>query len=493
MSSNAGTQTLPLVIPTGAAGAVQTNNSTQVPLTIPDNSTAGVSSSVFVPERGRIKKLEVTIPAPGIVHGSVGDLVLDLIGPDGTTVRLLDHPGGPDNTGDNVAGTTFADDAPQNVSEGTAPYAGSFRPQDDQLSRFDGKSRRGTWTLRVRDLGDGDTGTLRAWGVRSQKALCNVDTAAPDTTIASGPASPTTATSAQFPLASDDAGATFECRLDGAAYAPCGASAAFSGLAIGSHTFSARAIDGSDNEDATPASWSWVIVTPPQPPTPVEPAASFVLAPREARLADAVAGRYSVLAACASACRASAKLSVGASTARRLALGRKAVSLGSAAKRRSSSGTARVALRLSRKARAALRGRAAANATVTVTLAEGRERLTLRRAVSLRRDAGPKRIASRGLRLWAASARRTPLSAELTLSFAQTRRLDLRATRGQRYELASGRITATRTARLLNVSVKRAARRALAHARRVGAVLEMVAGRAPGPVRAANLSATLQR
>ena len=55
---------------------------------------------------------------------------------------------------------------------------------------------------------------------------------------------------------------------------------------------SARAIDGSDNEDASPASYSWLIA-PPTPPT--DPAASFVLAPVEERLADALAGRYSVV------------------------------------------------------------------------------------------------------------------------------------------------------------------------------------------------------
>ncbi len=262
-----GGQTVPLTIPTGGPGAVQTNLSGQVPLAIPDNSATGVSSSVFVAERGRVKNVDVAIPSPGIVHTAVGDLVVDLIGPDGTTVRLLDHPGGPDNLGDNVAGTTFDDDATQTIGGAAPPYAGRFKPQNDQLSRFNGKSRRGTWTLRVRDLGKGDIGRLEAWGVTTQKALCNVDTAAPDTSLSGGPGNPTTSTAAQFALRSNDAGATFECRLDGAAYAPCGASVAFSGLALGAHSFSARAIDGSDNEDATPATYSWT-VGGSQPPPP---------------------------------------------------------------------------------------------------------------------------------------------------------------------------------------------------------------------------------
>ena len=81
------------------------------------------------------------------------------------------------------------------------------------------------------------------------------------------------------------------------------------------------------------------------PPTPT-PAASFVLAPVEERLADALAGRYDVLAACASACRASATISVSGRTARRLDLGRKAMSIGGGSKRRGSPGTAELSVHL---------------------------------------------------------------------------------------------------------------------------------------------------
>ena len=159
MATAQGTQAIPLSIPTGGPGAVQTDLAAGA-LAIPDDDAGGVASSVFVATRGRIKDLDVTIPA--ITHGWVGDLAIEISGPDGTTVRLADHPGGPDNGGDNFTGTVFDDEAAQNISQASAPYTGSFRPQADQLSRFDGKSRRGTWTLRVRDLSEGDAGTLQA-------------------------------------------------------------------------------------------------------------------------------------------------------------------------------------------------------------------------------------------------------------------------------------------------------------------------------------------
>jgi subtilisin-like proprotein convertase family protein len=487
IATSAGTQTVPVVLATGAPGALQTNTSTQVPVAIPDDSAAGVASSVFVPDRGRIKDVNVTIA--GIAHSWVGDLQIDITGPDGTTVRLADHPGGPNNQGDNLSGTVFDDEAGTNISQGSPPYTGNFKPQNDQLSRFDGRSRRGTWTLRVRDLFEGDTGTLTGWGVATQKALCNIDTTPPNTTIASAPSNPTSSRSATFTFGSNDAGATFECALGGAVYEPCAATRTFSGLALGSHTVRARAIDGSDNEDASPATYTWLIENEPTP----TPAASFVLAPAEGRLADVLAGRYSVLAACASACRASAKVSVGAKTARRLGLGRRTTSLGNATSRRRSAGTAKVAVKLGRRARTALRGRALTKATLTVTLTEGQSKLTVKRTISVRRTAGLRRIASRGLKLWAACARRCPLSAELTLSAAQARRLGLKPGTAKRYELASRRTTATRSPKTLSLAIRRSARKALSRARRVSALLEAVAGTAPDPVRVAKLSTTLRR
>jgi hypothetical protein len=111
----------------------------------------------------------------------------------------------------------------------------------------------------------------------------------------------------------------------------------------------------------------------------------------------------------------------------------------------------------------------------------------------VRRVAGLRRIASRGLRLWAACARRCPLSAELTLSAAQARRLGLKPGRARRYEVAAGKTTGTRTPKVLKLSVRRSARTALARAHRVGALLEAVAGRAPDPLRILRISKTLRR
>jgi hypothetical protein len=81
----------------------------------------------------------------------------------------------------------------------------------------------------------------------------------PETTITSGPPALSASTDATFAFTSDESGSTFECSVDGAAFASCSSPATFTGLADGAHTFDVRATDGSANTDATPDSASWTI------------------------------------------------------------------------------------------------------------------------------------------------------------------------------------------------------------------------------------------
>jgi hypothetical protein len=89
-----------------------------------------------------------------------------------------------------------------------------------------------------------------------------VDTTPPETTIVSGPSSPTTSTSASFTFTSSEAGSTFECALDGAAFAACTSPASYT-VGIGSHELQVRARDGAGNLDQSPASYPWTVEAPP--------------------------------------------------------------------------------------------------------------------------------------------------------------------------------------------------------------------------------------
>jgi Big-like domain-containing protein len=85
------------------------------------------------------------------------------------------------------------------------------------------------------------------------------DTDPPDTTITSGPASPTASQNATFAFTADEAGSTFECSLDGAPFGDCASPVSYSGLADGAHSFGVRATDGSSNTDSTPDTASWTV------------------------------------------------------------------------------------------------------------------------------------------------------------------------------------------------------------------------------------------
>jgi hypothetical protein len=85
-----------------------------------------------------------------------------------------------------------------------------------------------------------------------------VDTSAPETSITSGPPDPTTDTSATFAFSSSEAGSSFECRLDGSAFAACTSPDVQTAVA-GTHTFEVRATDPAGNTDQSPASYTWTI------------------------------------------------------------------------------------------------------------------------------------------------------------------------------------------------------------------------------------------
>ena len=265
-SVEGGTQAVPVTIPTGRAGPPTTHSRTQT-LAIPDDDAGGVQSTLFVPISGRIKDLNVRINS--IDHSFVGDLKVELVSPDNsTTVRLIEHVGGPNNGGDDLVDTVFDDEAATTIGSGAsaAPYTGSFRPQGDQLDRFDGKEQQGTWKLRLSDRYENDTGSLLGWGLTIRTAQCDPDVNAPDTEIHAAPPSLAGSRTASFEFTASKAGTQFQCRLDGGDFSPCTSPQQFGNLPEGTHTFEVRAFDSNGNVDGSPAMYTWTIdVTAPAP------------------------------------------------------------------------------------------------------------------------------------------------------------------------------------------------------------------------------------
>jgi Bacterial Ig domain/Bacterial Ig-like domain len=89
------------------------------------------------------------------------------------------------------------------------------------------------------------------------------DTTPPDTTITAGPSGPTNDTTPTFSFNADQAGSTFACRVDGAAYATCTSPWTTAALTAGGHSVSVRATDPAGNTDQTPATRAFSIDTTP--------------------------------------------------------------------------------------------------------------------------------------------------------------------------------------------------------------------------------------
>jgi hypothetical protein len=113
------------------------------------------------------------------------------------------------------------------------------------------QEREHTFAVRVRDGGDVDpTPATRTW---------RIDRTAPDTSITGGPSGTVAIASASFTFTATEDGASFDCRLDGAAWQPCTSPTQLTDLAQGPHTFDVRATDAAGMSDATPASRTWTV------------------------------------------------------------------------------------------------------------------------------------------------------------------------------------------------------------------------------------------
>ncbi len=117
-------------------------DSGDVPKDIPDNDPTGVDSTLQINDNEIINGLTVHI---NITHTYVGDLIIKLTSPSGTTATLWNREGGGNDDID----------------------------QDFDVSDFNGENASGTWTLNVSDNASADTGTLNSWSLNVTTAECN--------------------------------------------------------------------------------------------------------------------------------------------------------------------------------------------------------------------------------------------------------------------------------------------------------------------------------
>lgn len=133
-------------------------------------NSAPVVSTITIADDLLITDINVEV---NLEHTWVGDLTLDLTGPDGfTTVRLMGDDAGGDlfvdgGSGDDLVMTVFDDEALTSITSAdtaNAPFTGSWIPRE-ALSVFNSLSSLGDWTLTVTDSVGGDDGTFGDWTI----------------------------------------------------------------------------------------------------------------------------------------------------------------------------------------------------------------------------------------------------------------------------------------------------------------------------------------
>jgi subtilisin-like proprotein convertase family protein len=133
--------------------------STNVPVTIPNSSTAGVTSTLSISDAVTITDINVSNLIG--THNRVNDLIISLTSPAGTTVILLNRPCTNTATNFNIK----FDDAAASATIPCPPTNGNYYQPNQALSAFNGEGAVGTWTLRIQDMANPNGGSLTGWSL----------------------------------------------------------------------------------------------------------------------------------------------------------------------------------------------------------------------------------------------------------------------------------------------------------------------------------------
>jgi subtilisin-like proprotein convertase family protein len=185
-----------LDITTVLAACTTTFPSTDVPKTIPDNSAAGVNSTVVIPA-GYGTVVDVDLVGLNVTHTRINDLIVKLTSPGGPTITLINRIC---NNEDNFSNINLDDSAAAAIGSACPPSPNAtFRPSNP-LSGFNGLAASGTWTLNVSDLASGASGgQVTSWGLRLSTTVCAPATNTPTPTNTQTPTETPTDTPTDTP------------------------------------------------------------------------------------------------------------------------------------------------------------------------------------------------------------------------------------------------------------------------------------------------------
>ncbi len=142
---------------------VSSNYSTgNISVPIPDSPAPAINIPLTVADVMTLTDVNVSFR---LDHTFDGDLTIALVHPDNTVIPLVTNRGSSGvnfGTGTlDCAGvpTVIDDQAAVAIAAGSAPFAGTFRPESP-LSALNGKPSNGTWNLRIQDTAGQDVGTV---------------------------------------------------------------------------------------------------------------------------------------------------------------------------------------------------------------------------------------------------------------------------------------------------------------------------------------------
>jgi subtilisin-like proprotein convertase family protein len=152
-----------------------TQNATSgtISVAIPDNSAAGITStlSVNLPTGAIITGMRVTL---NVTHTWISDMVINLRAPNGQVLNLFNAHGG---SGDNLTNSVVSSAGTATFASGTPPYTGTFAATGasgvgptgftSNATNFASlySTPSGNWSLALRDLALDDFGTLTNWSL----------------------------------------------------------------------------------------------------------------------------------------------------------------------------------------------------------------------------------------------------------------------------------------------------------------------------------------
>jgi hypothetical protein len=271
-----------LVLPPSAGGATTTFTN-PAPITIPTSGDGSPYPSSVVASNlpGNITDVSVTLN--GFSHDNPIEVGSALVGPGGhamllhfcmggtsaasnVTFTISDSGGGqpppttpltaggiyrPTNNDCGVTNPSFPAPGPGTAFANPGPEGGSAT----LTGTLGGTDPNGTWNLFVRDFNAGSTGTIS--GGWSLTITTPDDTSPPNATITRGPKDKTRKRRATFEFTGTDARAiaSFQCKLDAAAFVPC-TSPYTVRVKKGKHRFQVQAIDQAGNV-GSPATDTW--------------------------------------------------------------------------------------------------------------------------------------------------------------------------------------------------------------------------------------------